>query len=96
MKSAKHPNDCNHPEESFAGVYVNRLQNIHDVYFYKNDDGEWSSCVRYGTEGEYATAPVLHHAELAVSEVNSYQRDESKAIYSMLIKFANKNFKELT
>lgn len=95
MKYRSHLNDCNHPNESFAGVYVNRLQNIHDVYFYRNDDDEWSSCVRYGAEGEFETAPVLYHAELAVSEVNSCQRDESKAIYSMFIKFANKNFKEL-
>ena len=95
MKSAKHPNDCNHPKESFAGKYIEIPEKAYDVYFYKNDDGKWSSCLRYGNEGHYSTMTIEHHIN-AISTSRSPVHERHKTVAEMFIKFANKNFKELT
>ncbi len=94
MKSPKHPNDCNHPEGSFAGRYIATPERGYDVYFYKNDTNEWSSCVRYGNGGSYSTMLIKNH--INALSMHSPARERHKAITEMFLNFANKNFEELT
>jgi len=97
MKSAKHPNDCNHPEKTFAGRYIEIPEKGFDVYFYKNDINEWSSCLRHGNEGSYSTMLIKNHINALSGEfMNSPIRKRHLAITKMFLNFANEHFKELT
>lgn len=87
----EHPNDCNHPGKAFAGRYIEIPEKGFDVYFYKNDTNEWSSCLRHGNEGNYSTMTIERHIR-AVSTGRSPAHERHKAIVEMFIEFTNKNF----
>ena len=90
----EHPNDCDHPEKAFAGRYIEIPEKGFDVYFYKNDTNEWSSCLRHGKEGSYSTMTIERHIR-AIS-IHSPAHLRHKAIVEMFIEFTNKNLQVTT
>jgi len=86
----EHPNDCDHPEKTFAGRYIEIPERAYDIYFYKNDTDEWSSCARYGNGGSYSTMTIEHH--IRALSMHSPANSRHKAIVEMFIEFTNKTF----